>query len=590
MEWNIALFASVAVLVICGYSAYRLRRTKNKIITPFNIVTGGVFAAVALIIMPVYINRFAETELMWVRTILMSCYNTVKIFLVDGELDIITEGVMTGSQCLNQIYTIVASILYVVAPALTFSIVLSFFKNAVAGLLLYMKGSKDIYAFSSLNDRSVALAGDIMKNNGKGRAVIFCSVNDETDVVLREKAHEMNAICFKKEITEIDFKARSKKLHFFAINESETESVAVAMHLIDRYKSEDNVNLYIFSTGLSCELQLASKDKGKIKVRRIDDTRSVINRILFEEGPKFFNSAVMQENGKKRITAVVVGMGKYGTSMLKTLAWYCQMDGYEIEIHAFDKDKFAEDKFCAQATELMSEKYNGVFVEGEGAYSIHINSEIDVDTKTFADKINAIDGITYAIVALGDDEKNVETAAYLRMLFERKKDKPVIHTIVYDSDKKNALMGAKNFAGQSYDIDFIGDLESVYREDVIIDNELEAEALSRHLKWGKENEFWDYEYNYRSSIAAAIHLRAKQACGIAGASKTTDELTIEERDTLEAIEHKRWNVYMRSEGYVYSGSRDRSSRNHLAKTHCDLVDFDSLSEEDKRKDSKVGAK
>ncbi len=46
---------------------------------------------------------------------------------------------------------------------------------------------------------------------------------------------------------------------------------------------------------------------------------------------------------------------------------------------------------------------------------------------------------------------------------------------------------------------------------------------------------------------------------------------------------------MRSEGYVYSGSHDRSSRNDLGKTHHDLVDFASLDESEKRKDSRVGA-
>ena len=45
---------------------------------------------------------------------------------------------------------------------------------------------------------------------------------------------------------------------------------------------------------------------------------------------------------------------------------------------------------------------------------------------------------------------------------------------------------------------------------------------------------------------------------------------------------------MRSEGYVYSGNPDKSSRNDLGKMHHNLVDFETLSDEDKRKDSRVG--
>ena len=45
---------------------------------------------------------------------------------------------------------------------------------------------------------------------------------------------------------------------------------------------------------------------------------------------------------------------------------------------------------------------------------------------------------------------------------------------------------------------------------------------------------------------------------------------------------------MRSEGYVFSGSHDKSSRNDLGKMHHDLVYFELLDEEEKRKDGRVG--
>ena len=41
-------------------------------------------------------------------------------------------------------------------------------------------------------------------------------------------------------------------------------------------------------------------------------------------------------------------------------------------------------------------------------------------------------------------------------------------------------------------------------------------------------------------------------------------------DTAE-VEHKRWNAYMRTEGYQYSGSTQEISRNDLGKLHHDLV-------------------
>lgn len=134
----------------------------------------------------------------------------------------------------------------------------------------------------------------------------------------------------------------------------------------------------------------------------------------------------------------------------------------------------------------------------------------------------------------------------------------------------------------------IGDMETSYSEEMLLGSELEHLALERHLKWGQEEEFWQYEYNYRSSMASAIHMKARIACGISGADKKEEDLTPEERNTIETLEHRRWNTYMRTEGYVYSGSPNKSSRNDLAKMHHDLVNYESLTEEDKRKDSSVG--
>lgn len=72
------------------------------------------------------------------------------------------------------------------------------------------------------------------------------------------------------------------------------------------------------------------------------------------------------------------------------------------------------------------------------------------------------------------------------------------------------------------------------------------------------------------------------------AEKTDETLTDQERVIIERLEHRRWNAYMRAEGYIYSGSPEKPSRNDLAKMHNDLVEYSSLSEEEKRKDSRVG--
>ena len=90
-------------------------------------------------------------------------------------------------------------------------------------------------------------------------------------------------------------------------------------------------------------------------------------------------------------------------------------------------------------------------------------------------------------------------------------------------------------------------------------------------------------------MASALHRHLRRKLDIANFEKTAAQLTVEERDLLERIEHNRWNAYMRAEGYVYSGSKGSESRDDLAWMHHNLIPFDELSEDDKRKDSIVGA-
>jgi hypothetical protein len=209
------------------------------------------------------------------------------------------------------------------------------------------------------------------------------------------------------------------------------------------------------------------------------------------------------------------------------------------------------------------------------------------------DEVRKIGPISYTFVSLGTDELNVKAAVSLRVLFERMQlpQKPIIQAVVYDSDNKRALEGAKNAFGDSYDIAFVGDRDTLYSADVIVDSELEDAALAIHKRYGGDaNMFWAHEYSYHSSLASAIHNATRIKLGVPGAGKHEDELTEEERRFIEVLEHRRWNAYMRSEGFIYSGSKDKASRNNLGKMHHNLVCFDDLSEEDKRKDSIVATK
>ena len=64
------------------------------------------------------------------------------------------------------------------------------------------------------------------------------------------------------------------------MGENETKNVEQSLNLIKKYRAVENTNLYTFSSGVESELLLTSIDKGIMKVRRINEVRSLVNRIF----------------------------------------------------------------------------------------------------------------------------------------------------------------------------------------------------------------------------------------------------------------------------------------------------------------------
>ena len=605
MEWTFFFIVSLTCLLVSIAFAIVRSKTKYKsgrLLNPSKILFIGVIISSVVLFLPIYINIFKTSSCGIFEAILIAIHNMIRLFIVDGEFTFITSNLVGVPTLIYKGYTMLFSILFVLAPVLTFSFVLSFFKNISAYKRFITHYNSNMFIFSELNEKSLALAKSLFENNSKNRFFVFTDVfekEEEQSYELVEKAKELGAVCFKKDIVTIDFSFHSRKsdLSFFAIGEDQSESISQALKIINKFKYRENTHLYVFSTQIESEILLANAfnnpgDKidnaipTKIKVRRINEVQSLITRNLYENGyDRIFRSAYQDEKCIHRINAVVIGMGQHGTEMTKALSWFCQMDGYQVEINSFDIDENANEKFVALCPELMDPKFNGNYdIDGEAKYKITVHPKIDVDTKTFDNIILTLPRTTYVFVALGNDEKNISTAVKLRSIFARMGYAPEIQAIIYNTDKKEALTDVTNFKGQNYDIDYIGDMKSSYSEEVILDSDVEEEALKRHLKWGNENEFWQYDYNYKSSIASAIHRKMKVLCSIPGIEKAPKDRTEEELWNLRILEHCRWNAYMRSEGYVYGGTVEKSGRNDLAKMHNCLVPFAELPLKEQEKD------
>lgn len=564
------------------------------------ILICGVFLAAFVMYIPVWYG-FLQKETDSVvkhlaETVMLSIHNAMRLFVLDSDFSFVVENTASGN-AFSFLYYAMFVLIYIAAPLLTFGFVLSFFKNALANIKVMFSRNAQVYIFSELNEKSIVLARSIREKavaEKRKSIIVFADVyekQEEEHYELVNEAKEIKAVCFKKDVVSIDFTrhCRLALLNFFIIGEDSNENIGQALKIAEKYKYTENSNMHVFSTKVESEILMANlfnikEEDGRevlMKIRKVDDVYALIIKSLYETAyEKIFSSAVEDENGIKWINALVVGMGQHGTEMAKALSWLCQMNGYRLQLNCVDIDKKAEDKFIARCPGLMDDRYNHHFdLEGEAGYSIRIHSDVDVETIGFFELIGKLPRTTYAFVGLGDDDKNADTAHRLFSFFARSGYTPEIQAIVYSKEKKEALNGIENYRGEAYNIDFIGDITTSYSESVILGSELENKAKARHLCWGKETDFWKYDYNRKSSCASVIHRKLKIQCGIPGAEKNPGERTEEEKVAIRKLEHKRWNAYMRSEGYIYG-----EKRNDLAKVHPLLVPFGELPPKEQEKD------
>lgn len=588
MLFTICFIISFLILVIG--SAYSLlssrKRPLQSPVNTFQSISISVFCSGVILFIPIYNEIFSGEKFKAIKVFLISVHNTIRLFIVDGEFDIISEHMSTLSRDFAIIYSVFAAFIFVFAPVLTFSVVFSLFMNIFSHQKLMLNFNKDLYVFSELNEKSLALAQSI-SNNHPERIIVFNDVFDndtEKQYELKSEAKKLSAIFLKNDIVEMNYAkkhSKKKRIYLFFIGENDEENIEQCISVIESYKNRANTRMYLFSDSIESEFILNSIDKGKIKLRRINEVQSLVYRNLYSNGHYLFDNAVYNEEIERKVISVaVVGLGKYGIEMTKALIWFCQMEGYWLKLNAYDKRPDAEDKFKRLCPEILDEKHNGnINDSGDAQYQITIHPNIDIDNYEFREAAVSQRDTNYIFVSLGDDEKNIAEAYYIRSIFEAAQLHPRIETVLHSTRKKEFLENAVNFKGDKMDVIFIGGTQSSFSESVIMGSELEKIALERHLKWGDEEEFWSFEYNYRSSVASSIHKQMKIYCNIPGITKNKEDRSEDEKTLIRRLEHRRWNAYMRAEGYTYA-----KERNDIAKQHNNLVNYDELDEATKIKD------
>ena len=354
----------------------------------------------------------------------------------------------------------------------------------------------------------------------------------------------------------------------------------------------------------------------------VDEVRDAVYEQLYEY-PLYTNQ--MKTGGAKQntLTLLIVGGGKAGCEFLKAAVWSGQMISYKLNIHLFDLEGTnLQERLEEECPELLAE---------EGNYQICIH-EGDVFSGTMQSELDALGQVDYCVSALGDDERSIRAAVWMRRHFCAKTGytKPFICAYVQSLAKKMAVSelseNTRRKTSLSYGIVPFG-CGGVY-----YGNESDAAFVLEYLGLGVQSHyfrlnrgsdaesrryavqnFYEKQGNRRSSIANGMHINTKlweMGYGILRVPEKGEELECyhrcvkpvdfaeilaslseTERAAYYNLEHERWMAYVRTEGWRLASNGGRTlaeiracyelyceefkNQNYLAKMHPALVPIES---------------
>ncbi len=559
MKLAFILCLIVWIIAIIIYFLF-LREKKNL---KLNIITAFIACIISNMIL---IFPFLEYDKLDLK-ILMSFISSIKCAVMDQDIDFLSN--VNLNSLLGHVYFVAVNILFLITPALTVSFIISYLEKLVDHVKFSLSKKKRTIIFSELNDKSLILARDYV--NDKKCSIVFANVKEKNDIKIK-------SIKLLEKVTDIKINSKNEVI-FYIISSNEEKNLNEALELIDKYKDRDNTKIYVLDDNEEAPIILDSTDKGKIDVDIINEKERAIFNLLSNK-PLFLNAI------NKTISILIVGCGNIGKEFLRDSVWCSMLPNYKLKILVIDNN-----------ADIIKEKINVEMPELLNNYDITFVNE-DIKSNKSIEMIRSNKDINYIMVSMENDDKNIETAIMLRRLFLREFDRePIINLYIENDFKQDQVISLSNERGDSYKLNAFGSIDDLYRQNNIVDIELEKLAQQIHLSYDPfDKELKRYnsrEYNKRTSRACALHIKYK-LFAVLGDKYTEDmnknlELFRKKYNSkieqeLSKNEHDRWNAYMRSIGYVYVSTdevknyykKTKHHVNYLARMHPALVSYDKL--------------
>jgi hypothetical protein len=189
----------------------------HKLFTKFFLQI-TVFVGLFLLLCPIYLTNGEFTQ----RACLcffLPIYHALRFFVVESDIADILHGLSpldnfgTKGDVLRAVYAFILYCSAFLAPVLTFTAIMSLFRNVRAHYLFFISKGK-IHVFSELNEKSFALADSILKETPKC-VIVFTDVLEPTSELqydLQDSAENRGAICFRTDLESINYMNRLRNI------------------------------------------------------------------------------------------------------------------------------------------------------------------------------------------------------------------------------------------------------------------------------------------------------------------------------------------------------------------------------------------
>lgn len=509
----------------------------------------------------------------------------------------------------SRVYGIIISILNLCAPVLGGALILSIITDTFSHVKVFLFPFRHKFVFSELNSSSITLAEDIVRNDNykkiiKHKLIEFKPMIIFTDVYLDNqseisselfnRAKEIHAVCIKSDLLRLSLK-KSKSIDYMLIDEDSKENISTLSSLLKNNTrgkeiwpvssnfEEPRVRVFVFVQDDFESLMVKSvceknKNSQEVTIRTIRDyMNSAIN--LMYDVPLFIPLLSKED---RNLTITILGGGSIAEEVFKAVFWCGQMVGVNLSINVISdnasllekrlRDKCPElIKSCDNNSDILRTKPFGDKSDKNPPYCSNL-SFIDVESIfNFIDIPEKIFEMTnYYVIALGTDNKNITIANDLQALITRKSIKNkqlkncVIAPAVFNKEMAEIIQNFDTEGDVPLIIPF-ATLESRFScENIFMINIAKSAGESEEL-YNKKTQMnvQKDEYSYWANIARAIHapykmfgLGAIESIDLGSKNmkrwRCKDKIDISEiqEHELAWIEHRRWNAFMRTQGFV----------------------------------------